>query len=220
MKVSSLFKIKVNISSIYFFNMTIKTGKPLKDRLQEIMKARKVKVPQLAVETKIPKDRIYAWYTSPKADDQVKLEAWINKKSPSENVDSFTINQISTSYSEKALAEIAHSNRLLAESVRVQADANRIQAEANKASEETKLVLAKNNEDLITIIKTTESDVSDSVLNDAAVLVPLTEILADFAVGNVHFHSKKEALAELGMRLNLHKPARANRKRTPSGEDR
>jgi transcriptional regulator with XRE-family HTH domain len=223
MKVSSLFKIKVNISSIYFLTMTIKTSKPLKDRLQETMKARGVKIPKLARETKIPKDRIYAWYrdnTSPKADDQVILEQWITQKPPQQDGDSFISKTGDSSSSDNALAEIAHGNRLLAESVRVQAEANKVQAEANKTSEETKLILAKSNEDLIGIIKSTGSGAPNTVLNEAEVLVPIAEILAELATGKLHFHSKKEALAELGIRLSLHKPAKANLNRTHSGGDR
>lgn len=55
-------------------------SKDLKERLKETMQRRNVKVPQLSIETGIPKDRIYAWYrdnTNPKDQDSKKIEKWI-----------------------------------------------------------------------------------------------------------------------------------------------
>lgn len=55
----------------------------IKDILKDEMKKRKVKTPELSEVTKIPKDRIYAWYrdnTNPKAEDQIILEKWINNE--------------------------------------------------------------------------------------------------------------------------------------------
>lgn len=55
--------------------------KDLKTILKEEMKARKVSTPGLSHQTGIPQDRIYGWYrdgTTPKAEDQKILKAWIN----------------------------------------------------------------------------------------------------------------------------------------------
>jgi predicted DNA-binding transcriptional regulator AlpA len=55
----------------------------IKTALQQAMKARRVRVPQLAAETGIPKDRIYKWFSegsNPKANDVTVLDAWIAKK--------------------------------------------------------------------------------------------------------------------------------------------
>lgn len=60
-----------------------KERKQLKDRIKEAMEERGIKIPQLAKETKIPKDRIYKWYqddTNPKYEDALVLENWLSSQ--------------------------------------------------------------------------------------------------------------------------------------------
>ncbi len=102
----------------------------------------------------------------------------------------------------KILANLSESHKNLTAAHKEISESN------NKLADNEKMILSK-----VTI---GNSD-PDSAIHDAAVLVPLAEILAELATGKLHFHSKKEALAELGIRLSLHKPAKANLKRTPSG---
>jgi hypothetical protein len=104
----------------------------------------------------------------------------------------------------RILANLSESHRNLTAAHKEISESN------NKLADNEKMILSK--------IST--ADGPDSALNEASVLVPLAEILAEMATGSLHFRSKKEALAELGIRLSLHKPGRANLKRTPSGEDR
>lgn len=62
--------------------------KSLKDRIKEAIKERGIRVPALALQTKIPKDRIYAWYrdgTTPKAEDVEVLENWLSQGSSNKN---------------------------------------------------------------------------------------------------------------------------------------
>lgn len=56
-------------------------SKSIVDQLLAKMKERKVKVPKLALELNIPKDRIYKWFqqgTNPKEEDSIKIRNWIN----------------------------------------------------------------------------------------------------------------------------------------------
>lgn len=57
--------------------------RPIKEVLQDEMKKRNIKTPELSKQIHIPKDRIYAWFrdgTTPKSEDQSKLEKWINNE--------------------------------------------------------------------------------------------------------------------------------------------
>jgi transcriptional regulator with XRE-family HTH domain len=61
--------------------MDANSDKPLKDKVKEEMKKRKVSVLELSKETGIPSPRIYKWYqegTNPKADDVVLLSKWLS----------------------------------------------------------------------------------------------------------------------------------------------
>lgn len=67
--------------------------KSLKSTLLEVMKEKGIKIPQLAKETSIPKERIYKWFSegsNPKAEDSLILSTWIEKrqmeKVPRENM--------------------------------------------------------------------------------------------------------------------------------------
>lgn len=70
--------------------MVAKHKSKLVNNLLEVMKLRKVKVPQLSNETGIPKDRIYKWFSegnSPKAEDEKIIEDWIKmEKVPHETM--------------------------------------------------------------------------------------------------------------------------------------
>lgn len=62
--------------------MVAKHPDELINNLLAEMAVRKVKVPKLAEDTGIPKDRIYKWLqegNTPKADDQQKLRNWLEK---------------------------------------------------------------------------------------------------------------------------------------------
>jgi transcriptional regulator with XRE-family HTH domain len=70
--------------------------KPLKVKLKEELKKRGLKIPALADQTGIPKDRIYAWYrddTNPKAEDAVLLEEWIKGGTSLKNGENFNSKQ-------------------------------------------------------------------------------------------------------------------------------
>lgn len=72
-------------------------SKDLKIRLKEAMAKRGIKVPALSDQTGIPKDRVYAWYrdnTSPKTEDAIILENWLNEEKPSNNEDNRLHNDI------------------------------------------------------------------------------------------------------------------------------
>lgn len=61
-------------------------GNTLKDRVKEALERRGVKIPALAKQSGIPKDRIYAWYrdnTDPKMKDVERLENWLSEEKPS-----------------------------------------------------------------------------------------------------------------------------------------
>lgn len=91
--------------------------KPLKDRLKEVMELRRVKVPALSEQTGIPKDRIYAWYrdnTSPKAEDQIRLEKWLNgETSTKENV--FSGTSANQSVEEKSVPGFVPADQVIAD---------------------------------------------------------------------------------------------------------
>lgn len=166
-------------------------SKPLKIRLKEKMDARKVKIPALSVQTGIPKDRIYAWYrdnSSPKADDQEKLEKWINGEisiiEPVENANRGTF----VGPSEQAIVDIASSNKTLAEANKTLADAHKI--------------IARNNEDLIKMVKPKTEPEEGIQLSEPAILKGLLVALAEIGSGK-KWSSKKEALQELGRIVNL-----------------
>lgn len=61
--------------------MVAKHDNPLINKLSEKLKERKVSKAQFALDTGIPKDRIYKWFqegNNPKAEDIAKINAWIN----------------------------------------------------------------------------------------------------------------------------------------------
>jgi hypothetical protein len=97
-----------------------------------------------------------------------------------------------------AINDIAKSNVILAEANRTLADAHKI--------------LAKNNEDLIFIMKESKTPLSPSknLLNEPATFGALLEVLAEIGSGK-KWHSKDEALAEVGRRLVV-KTKQSNRR--------
>lgn len=95
--------------------MVAKKLNPLVDKLLSEMKHRKVKVPQFAEESGIPKDRVYKWKqegTNPKSEDVELINNWINgesstgnteaNKEPKESID-FKVGRLTGQLEEKEL---------------------------------------------------------------------------------------------------------------------
>lgn len=88
---------------------------------------------------------------------------------------------------------------------------------AHKEIAESNNKLADNEKEILSRMPATGSAEEESRIADASILVPLVEILADISSGKIKYRSKDEAMAELGMKLSLHKPGKGSRKGTPSG---
>lgn len=89
-------------------------------------------------------------------------------------------------------------------------------AQSNNKLSAANHTLAGNEKMLLEKIPTAHV-VSDNSIGDASILVPLVDILAGIASGKTRYRSKEEAVAELGMKLSLHKPGKGKLKSTPSG---
>lgn len=86
---------------------------------------------------------------------------------------------------------------------------------AHKEISESNNKLADNERVLLNKM-TTVGGGSETDIVEAAILVPLVDILSDLYTGNKKYGSKREAAVELGMKLGLHKPGRVKLKGTPS----
>lgn len=188
---------------------------PVKERLKQKMKDRRVKIPTLAELVDIPKGRIYGWYrdgTNPKAEDLQKLEKWIAGETfikNKENVKRET-EQINTAID--PLHDLITSNRRLA-------DAALINAEANKLREEKELKLVQSNAELTLMLKQSEGFAEENHTIDLATLVKIQDLLAEIGAGK-KWHSKKEALRAVGIALGLHVGDKGNQAGTRTGEHR
>jgi hypothetical protein len=82
------------------------------------------------------------------------------------------------------------------------AESNRILAEANKTLADAHKIIAKNNQDLIVMMKDIKTNRSrlKTPLTEPSTLAALLELLAEMGTGK-KWHSKAEALAEVGNRL-------------------
>lgn len=88
-------------------------------------------------------------------------------------------------------------------------------AQSNNKLSAANHTLAGNEKMLLEKIPTAHV-VSDNSTGDASILVPLVDILAGIASGKTRYRSKEEAVAELGMKLSLHKPGKGKLKSIPS----
>lgn len=117
-----------------------------------------------------------------------------------------SVEELSTSDLIKAIQTLAESNKGLV-------DSNRTVVETNQVIANTNSVLAMKliNEDT----NSTGGQLSD--IDKASILVPIAELLAGIASGELKYSSKEEAIAELGMKLNLHKPGKGSQGRSGVG---
>lgn len=156
--------------------------KSLTDRIKEEMKVRGIKIPALADQTGIPKDRIYAWYrdkSTPKAEDQEVLEKWIVKEISRKNGG----NVVTTEETEnkdltmQALVNLSESNRILAES--------------NHS-------LARSHEELVLMVKSTaHAPDANTHADQLERFSSLLEIIAEIGSGKKLWASKSQAVEEL-----------------------
>lgn len=123
------------------------------------------------------------------------------------------VSELSPSDLIKAIQTLADSNQGLVESNKIALNNNKTALETNQVIADTNRVLAMKlvNEDTNSI----GAQLSD--IDRASILVPLAEVMAGIASGELKYSTKAEAIAELGMKLNLHKPGKGSRERSEVG---
>lgn len=189
--------------------------KRLLDRLKEAMKARKISTPKLAEQLDIPKDRIYAWYrdnTTPKSEDQTKLEKWLKNEDFSKNdlpERGTIVGPVSNDIILKILNEIANehnklidAHKTVVESNKIQAEANKIQAEANKEAADANKLHAKNQETILAQLKSPERDAQGIPSETDETFSRLLAVLAMIGTGK-HWRNEAEAIKELNKLVPL-----------------
>jgi hypothetical protein len=133
--------------------MVANLSNTLVDKLKKHMRERNIKVPQLQMETGLPRDRVYKWFkNNPKIkhEDAEIIEKWISgtmEDVPMETKDGEPIGSIG------ALQSLADGNKVLYEANRTLADSNKNLSEANKKLADAHFILAEGNRELITIFK-------------------------------------------------------------------
>lgn len=172
------------------------TVNPLVTDLLRELKKRNVSVAKFAKEAKIPKGRIYKWNkegNNPKYEDVSKINKWLGKTTMEKSIHgderdaTSLVNDPDKKYGNdtsplQAVIHIAASNKVLAEANLKLADAHKI--------------LAKNNQDLITMIKPTVNDGQQIPEVVAARFSGLLELLAQVGSGK-KWKSVEEARAAL-----------------------
>jgi transcriptional regulator with XRE-family HTH domain len=109
----------------------------------------------------------------------------------------------------KVLANLSESHKnLTAAHKEIAQSNNRLSAANHTLAGNEKMILEK---------MPTVDVASDNGIDDPSRLVPLVKILAGISSGKLKYRTEQEALAELGIRLSLHKPSRVKAKNTPSG---
>jgi transposase-like protein len=147
---------------------------PVSEILNEIKK-RRLNISEIARETGIPAQRFHKWVQGsgqPKTLDAEKLKAWAFKNL--EEVPS-SVREDSLAYS---LAKSPSTDVILSLS-----KSNITLAEANKTLADAHKILARNNEDLIKMLRPTENDVEDIPPAVAASFSGFLELLAQVGSG-------------------------------------
>jgi len=151
-----------------------------KQDILEIRKQRKVSVAKLAKITEIPVDRIYKWESgigNPKSDDAKKLQEWLNEPEKLQEKVQDQIKIVPQKEQKdmvQVLADLAAANREIAES--------------NKQ-------LSKNQEVLLSKIKSPERADPKTTIDDLSRQADFLELLSEVLSGRKM--SKKEALVRL-----------------------
>jgi hypothetical protein len=184
----------------------------LVDSLFEKLKREKISVPKFAAQTGIPKDRVYKWKqegTSPKAEDERKIKAWMS----GEKMEIFP-----REIGSEVIVSLSESYKTLAEATKIQAKANENQSQANKSMAETQHVLAKNNEELVDIVKEKSHHlVPKAMIVDPSRIMDLVEVLVELAMAAKVYEDEKEARRIIGIRLRLHEGDKENSVGTRAG---
>lgn len=113
----------------------------------------------------------------------------------------------------KAIQTLADSNQGLVESNKIALNNNKTALETNQVIADTNRVLA------MKLVKEDTNSVGGQLsdIDRASILVPLAEVMAGIASGELKYSTKAEAIAELGIKLNLHKPGKGSRERNEVG---
>lgn len=157
-------------------------------------------VPEFSVATGIPKDRIYKWKqqgTSPKAEDEKTIQAWINGETVENSPQSAAVAGIKAESLDPAgllevLKNVSMGHKEVCASIPILAD----------------------NERMILLKMPTEGVREDKNLADPEILVRVVQVLAEISSGQLKYRSFDEAMRELGIRFELHKSYKGNPKGT------
>lgn len=175
---------------------------PLVIKLFDALKKLKISVPKFALEADIPKDRIYKWKqedTSPKADDVEKINSWLAAKKLEKPPKMYSATELRESVVQEDQVPYGSPDRayLTNKAVTSIAESNKILAEANRTLADAHKILARNNEELITMIKpATVNDGQGMTEAFSARFSDLLELLAQVGSGK-KWKSVEEARAAL-----------------------
>jgi hypothetical protein len=191
----------------------------IKDRIKEELKRRCIKIPALAQQAGIPKDRIYGWYrdkTSPKAEDQAILEKWLAGETSTKN-EEISNNVSRSTVSRPNMPDIPGSELLKA--ITTLTESNKGLVDSNKSITDTNRVIADTNSILAMKLVQQESIGSDQPgipASALATIMALREQVIELTAAQLNI-SAQEAESVLGIKA-VAAMKRVSKKDIPSGE--